>query len=219
MNLSTVTPRPPVQSGIPLVPLSVAPSTIRVMRGVQWGLSGLLICAGLLAGWMWSQKRTVEEEATRYAVAAERTDVLNQQLAAQLERGQLTLSASQMSAIQHEVRFVNQLAEKRGFSWTQLLADLEEALPVGISVHKIHRDVKASTITIDGHATGMATLQTLMTTLQARQAFQQPVLHHHQLVDAPQADGGGDREAMDVEFSVTVQYRGIGEKARKNAVS
>lgn len=219
MNLSTVTPRPPVRSGIPPIPLSVAPSTIRVMRGVQWGLSGLLICAGLLAGWMWSQTRTVEEETTRYAVAAERTHGLNQQLTTQLERDQLTLSASQMAAVQHEVRFVNQLAEKRGFSWTQLLADLEEALPAGISVHKIHRDVKASTITIDGHATGMTTLQALMTTLQARQAFQQPVLHHHQLIDAPQTDGGGEREATGVEFSVTVQYRGIGEKGRKNAVS
>jgi Tfp pilus assembly protein PilN len=168
---------------------------------------------------MWSQKRTVEEEASRYTVAAERTHALNQQLTAQLERGQLTLSASQMAAIQHEVRFVNQLAEKRGFLWTRLLADLEEAVPDGISVQKIHRDVKASTITIDGHATGMAMLQTLMTRLQAREAFHQPVLHHHQLIDPPQTDGGGAREATGVEFSVTVQYRGNGEKARENAVS
>lgn len=219
MNFSTVRLRSPVRSGIPPIPLSVAPNTIRVMRGVQWGLSGLLICAGLLAGWMCSQKRTLEEETTRYAVAAERTHTLNQQLTAQLERDQLTLSASRMAAIQQEVRFVNQLAEKRGFSWTQLLADLEEALPAGISVHKIHRDVKASTITIDGHATGMTTLQVLMTTLQARQAFQQPVLHHHQLIDAQQTERGGEREATGVEFSVTVQYRGIGEKGRKNAVS
>lgn len=219
MNLSTVTPRPSVQSGIPLVPLSVAPSTIRVMRGVQWGLSSFLICAGLFTGWIWYEKRTVDEKATRYAAAAERTDALNQQLTAQLERNQLTLSASQMAAIQHEVRFVNQLAEKRGFLWTRLLSDLEEALPSGISVHKIHRDVKFSTVTIDGHATSMSTLQTLMTMLQARQAFHQPVLHHHQLVDAPQADGGGEREAMGVEFSVTVQYRVIGEKARKHAIS
>ena len=49
-----------------------------------------------------------------------------------------------------DVRFVNQLAEKRGFLWTQLLSDLEEAVPAGISIRTIHRDEKTSTITIDG---------------------------------------------------------------------
>jgi len=122
------------------------------------------------------------------------------------------------SLIQQEVRFINQLAEKRDFSWTQLLADLEEALPVGISIDTIHRDEKTATITLDGHATGMNTLKTLMTTLQTRPAFRQPVLHQHQLSDSSHIDGE-EHETPGVEFSVTVQYRGIPKKAGRDDVS
>ena len=219
MTFFTGRQRPPARSGIPSILFSVEPSVIRVMRVIQWGLSSVLVCSVLLAGWMWSEKRTVNEEATGYAVAAERTDALNRQFTAELERDRLTLSAAQMTAIQQEVQFINQLAEKRSFSWTQLLSDLEEAVPAGISIGTIHREVKTATITIDGHATSMGTLQTLMTTLQARQAFHQPVLHHHQLIDASHLDGGGEREAGRVEFSVTVQYRGILGKSGKHDVS
>jgi|CXWL01.1.fsa_nt_gi Tfp pilus assembly protein PilN len=219
MTFFTGTQRLPARSGIPSVRLSVAPRTIHVMRAIQWGLSCLLICASLLTGWMWWETRTVEEEATRYTTAADRTDALNRQFTAQLERDQLTLTASQMAVIQQDVRFVNQLAEKRGFLWTQLLSDLEEAVPAGISIRTIHRDEKTSTITIDGHATSMGTLQTLMTTLEARPAFRQPVLHQHQLVESSHADKGGEREAAGVEFSVTVQYHGIFKNTGTHDVS
>lgn len=207
------TKRPPARSGIPLAKLSVEPSVIRAMRGTQWGLSGLLICSGLLAGWMWSKKYAVDEEATRYTMAAERTDALNQQFKAQLEHDQLTFSPAQIAEIQQEVQFVNQLAEKRGFSWIQLLHDLEEALPAGTSIGKIQRDVKTSTIAIDGRATSMSALNTLMSTLQGRSSFRLPVLHHHTFIDSHHADGAGHGGAG-VEFSLTVQYGGIPEQAQ-----
>lgn len=219
MTVPTSPRRLPARSGIPPVRLSVEPGMIRVLHGIQWGLLSLLICASLLSGWMWWEKRAMDEEATRYTVAAARTDIVNQQFNAQLEQNRLTLSTAQMAEIQQDARFINQLADKRGFLWTQLLADLEEALPAGISIGTIHRDVKASTITIEGHATGMDTLKTLMRALQTRPAFRQPVLHQHQLMNSSHHDGEGDREAAGVKFSVTVSYRGSFTKAGRDDVS
>ena len=211
--------RPSAQVGMPSVQLSFVPRVIRVIRGIQWGLSSLAIGAGLLTGWMWWNIQALEEDRARYAVAAERTDSFNRQFAAQLEQEGLTLSAQQMADIKDEVLFVNQLAMKRGFSWTQLLHDLEEALPAGTSIGKIQRDVKQGTITIDGRATGMTALNMLMSTMQSRSAFRRPVLHHHTFADRHRTDGGGEREAAGVEFSLTVQYGGPSAKAQADDVS
>lgn len=219
MTFLTLGHRPSARVGMPSVRLSVVPRMIRVTRGIQWGLSSLAIGAGLFTGWMWWDRHALNEEADRYAAAAERTESFNRQFTAQLEQERLTLSAQQMADIREEVVFINQLAEKRRFSWTQLLHDLEEALPAGTSIGKIQRDVKQGTITIDGRATGMTALNALMSTLQSRTPFRLPVLHHHQSADSHRADGGEEREAAGVEFSLTVQYGGPSAKAQADDVS
>lgn len=219
MTFPTVGARSSAQVGIPSVRLSVVPRVVRVARGIQWGLLSLTIGAGLFTGWMWWDRQALNEEADRYASAVERTESFNRQFTAQLEQGRLRLSAQQMAEIKDEVLFINQLAEKRRFSWTQLLHDLEEALPTGISIVKIQRDVKQATITIDGRATGMTALNTLMFTLQSRVPFRLPVLHHHKFADSHRSDGGVEGEAAGVEFSLTVQYGGLPEKAHHDDVS
>lgn len=219
MTFPTLGHRPSARVEMPSVRLSVVPRMIRVTRGIQWGLSSLAIGAGLFTGWMWWDIHALDEEAERYAVAVERTESFNRQFTAQLEQERLTLSAQQMAEIKEEVLFINQLAEKRGFSWTQLLHDLEEALPAGTAIGKIQRDVKQATITIDGRATGITALNTLMSTLQSRSPFRLPVLHHHKFADSHRADGGGERDTAGVEFSLTVQYRGLSGKAQVDDVS
>lgn len=210
---------PVTRVGIPSIRISVVPRMVRITRRIQWGLASLAICAGLFTGWMWWEIHAREEDRARYSAAAERTEVFNGQLMAQLEQERPTLSAQKIAALQEELRFVNQLAEKRAFSWTQLLHDLEEALPAGTSIGKIQRDVKHATITIEGRATGMTALNTLMSTLQSRSPFRHPVLHHHHFIDADHSNGGGGREVAGVEFSVTVEYRGRSEKAPTDDIS
>lgn len=219
MMFPTLGPRPSAPVGMSSVRLSIVPRMVRVARGIQWGFVSLTIGAGLLTGWMWWDIHALDEDAARYATAAERTESFNRQFTTQLEQERLTLSAQQITTIQDELRFVNQLAEKRGFSWTQLLHDLEEALPAGTSIGKIQRDVKHATITIDGRATGMTALNALMSTLQSRAPFRLPVLHHHQFADSHRADGGGEREAAGVEFSLTVQYGGLSDKSQADDAS
>lgn len=219
MTFPTLGHRSSARVGIPSVRLLVVPRMIHVTRGIQWGLSSLAIGAVLFTGWMWWDIHALGEEADRYAAVAERTESFNRQFTAQLEQERLTLSAQQMAETKEAVLFINHLAEKRRFSWTQLLHDLEEALPAGLSIGKIQRDVKTSTITIDGRATGIAALTTLMSTLQSHSAFRMPVLHHHTFADSHRADGGEEREATGVEFSLTVQYGGLSDKSQTDDVS
>lgn len=198
----------------PSLRLSVAPPTIQVVRLIQWALSGILCVALAVAGWWWWDSRGLEDEAARYELAATRTENLTRQFTAQMQREQLTLSVQQIVAIKQDVAFINQLAEKRSFSWTQLLADLEEALPSGTSIGKIQLDFKDSTVKIDGTAVRMQDLNALITSLQIRPAFTQAVLHHHKLVEVKGARGEPDNAGsgegpspIAIEFSLTVTYR------------
>jgi Tfp pilus assembly protein PilN len=202
---------------IPLRPFSLVSRHVLLAWGIQSGLAFLCLGAGLLAGWMGWESRLIEEEVSRYATATERTEALNQHVTAQLEQGRLTLSAEQLTDIQQEVRFVNLLAQKRRFSWTQLLHDLEETCPPGIAIGKIQRDAHAATMMISGHAASMGELQALMSQLHTRSAFRRPVLHHHQLADSSSPEGAAERDGGRVEFSVTVEYHGISDRGQTDA--
>lgn len=213
MTFPSLFSRPAALSGIPSVRLSVAPSTIRVVRLAQWVLSGILAIACALAGWWWWDSHLLEDEAARYVLATTRTEELNRQFTAQMQREQLTLTSQQMATIKQDVAFINQLADKRAFSWTQLLSDLEEALPPATSIGKIQLNMKESMVTFDGLAARMQDVHALMVSLQTRPAFSHPVLHHHKIVEAERAhtrqdDGGGVESPapVGVEFSLTVTY-------------
>lgn len=202
------------QSAMPSVRLSVTPPMIHVVRLIQWTLSGIICVAITMAGWWWWDSRALEEEAVRYELAAIRTEDLARQFTAQMQQDQLTLTVQQIAAIQQDVAFINQLAEKRRFSWTQLLADMEEALPPGTSIGKIQLDFKDATVTIDGTAVRMQDLNVLITRLQKRPAFTHAVLHHHRLIEAKglrgkadDAGAGGGPSPVGLEFSLTVTYR------------
>ncbi len=205
---------PAALAGIPSVRLSVAPSAVRVVRLAQWALCGIMVIACTLSGWWWWDSRGLEEEAAHYALAATRTEELNRQFTAQMQRDQLTLLPQQIAAIRQDVAFINQLAVKRSFSWTQLLSDLEEALPPATSIGKIQLNMKESLVTFEGLAVRMQDVNALIASLQTHPAFSVPVLHHHKLVEAQKAhdrqvDGeAGERSApVGVEFSLTVMYR------------
>lgn len=214
MALSRSPVRHSTKSAMPSLHLSVAPPMIRVVRLIQWTLSGIICVAITVAGWWWWDSRTLEEEAVRYELAATRTEDLTRQFTAQMQRDQLTLTAQQIAAIKQDVAFINQLAEKRQFSWTQLLADLEEALPPGTSIGTIQVDFKDATVKIDGTAVRMQDLNALITSLQKRPSFTDARLHHHRLIDAKVPRGKGDDAGVGdgpspvgLEFSLTVTYR------------
>ena len=222
MTFPSLFSRPATRSGIPSVHLSVAPVAIHVVRLVQWVLSGIIVIACALSGWWWWDSRTLEDEAARYAFAATRTEDLNRQFTAQMQREQLTLTSQQMATIKQDVAFINQLADQRAFSWTQLLSDLEAALPPATSIGMIQLDMKDATVTFDGLAARMQDLNALIANLQTRAAFSHPVLHHHKIVEVQKAhnrqDSGGavERPApVGVEFSLTVVYRHQDQAARR----
>lgn len=95
-----------------------------------------------------------------------------------------------------EVTFVNRLVEKRAFSWTRFLSELESAVPAGVGVSSVKLDPAGSVVHLSGTAGSFEAVTAFVGLLEEHQSFQQPLLQQHR-----------DREGGQVEFTVTLVYR------------
>lgn len=209
--------RPQRKGAVPLPPqlmLTWVPPEVPLLRGAQGGLIGLiLLCVGVSV-WWWDESRTLNETAERFEAGIARTEIINRQFEASLKRESLTLPGDQIALIQGKIAFANQLTEKRSFSWTRLLSELEETVPAQVSVGSVKLDFHQSRIMLDGVAASLQDVNAFVHALQHHQAFHGAVLVKHeerkkqQATSVNQASG---RESIGngsrIEFSLAIEYR------------
>ncbi|MCX5723975.1 MAG: PilN domain-containing protein [Nitrospirae bacterium] len=205
------------RTAIPAVPslrLALAPPVVSTLRTVQWSLIGLTVLSLGLAGWWWQEIHDDDAMAERYEFATARTETLNRQFAAQLTREGLTLPGDQIAMLQGKVVFANLLADKRAFSWTRLLSDLEETVPAHLSIGSVKLDFQQSKVIVEGLARNLQDVNAFVRTLQAHPAFQKALLSKHEVrrgrdggsVAMP-VEGETDTPSHGVEFTLAVEYR------------
>lgn len=201
-------------SAVPSLRLVATPSMVSTLRVLQWSLIGLTILSVGLIGWWWQETQDLDAMAERYETAAVRTETLNRQFEAQLAREGLTLPGDQIAMVQGKIAFANLLAEKRAFSWTRLLSELEETVPANVSIGSVKLDVQHSNIVMDGLASSLQDVNVFVQSLQTHRAFQRAVLAKHDVhkgrdggaVTLPM-EGGMDAPRHDIEFTLAVEYR------------
>jgi Fimbrial assembly protein (PilN) len=198
---------------IPSIRLVAAPSIVSRLRALQWSLIGLTVLSVGLIGWWWQETQEVDAIAERYETAALRTETLNRQFETQLAREGLTLPGDQIALVQGKIAFANLLSEKRAFSWTRLLSELEETVPANVSIGSVKLDFQQSSIVVDGLARSLQDVNVFVQTLQTHQAFQKAVLAKHDVHKgrdggaAMTIEGGADAPHHDIEFTLAVDYR------------
>jgi hypothetical protein len=193
--------------------LVAAPSIVSTLRAFQWSLIGLTVLSIGLIGWWWQETQEVDAIAERYETAALRTATLNRQFEAQLAREGLSLPGDQIAMVQGKIAFANLLSEKRAFSWTRLLSELEETVPANVSIGSVKLDFQQSNIVVDGLARSLQDVNVFVQTLQTHQAFQKAVLAKHEVHKGRDGgavlpiEGGTDGPRQDIEFTLAVDYR------------
>ena len=202
---------------MPHVTLSITPTAITILRVMQW-MAVVLCCASLAAActW-WNDSVVMEETATHLDKAVQRLHQANTSRAERMTRDQLTLSLEQIATITREVRFVNQLAEKRAFSWSRLLADLETTIPPQMALRTVQLNFQDSTVALHGSAASLHDIHTFMTNLEQHAAFRHAALASHRLEhqesqparasQASMATPDTLQPARGVDFQLTVGYR------------
>ena len=171
----------------------------------------LTLAAFGMTAWAWWASQDLTEEAQRYEQATERVQRQTQQLVAESKRVGLELSDKQTGILAREAVFANQLLEKRAFSWTRFLGDLESALPARISIGSVALNFKDSTITLNGAARTFKDLTAFVDGLEEHPAFFNVVLSNHRIKE-PKGEERKHGQAPDpgmqtVEFTLTVNYK------------
>lgn len=199
---------------LPGLRLAVAPRIVSTLRAVQWSLIGLTVLSVGLIGWWWQEAQDVDAIAERYETAALRTETLNRQFEAQLAREGLTLPGDQIALVQGKIAFANLLSEKRAFSWTRLLSELEETVPANVSIGSVKLDFQQSNIVVDGLARSLQDVNVFVRTLQTHRAFQKAVLAKHEVhkgrdggAETMPIEGGMDDPRHAIAFTLAVDYR------------
>lgn len=208
---------PPTPAGTGMFHLPLESSEVRLVRWCQWGILAITVGMLCLAGWWGWESQALQETAERYEAVAARSVSLNQSFAAQMQRDGLILTPDQIAAARMEVAFANQLTDKRTFSWTRLLSDLEETVPPEVSIASIKLNFQESAVVLEGMAQRLQDLNRFVHQLQQHRAFRQAVLSKHEFrheatgkagVTANQSVTSDEVETERViEYSLTVLYR------------
>lgn len=172
----------------------------RRYRTVMAPLRLLLIgsCALLALGILWNLRQAILAYQENQTIEAELDRVRQQDLGliAEAKREGIDMSEEGLTRLRFEVGLANQLLEKRIFSWTKFLTELEQTVPSRLALSSVRLDQAGSTVRLAGTAMSLEDITTFTVGLEDHSTFQDPVLAHHRV---------GSNGL--VEFDITVRYR------------
>ena len=172
----------------------------RRFRSVVVPLRLLLIgsCVLLVIGICWNLRQAILTYQESSAIQAELDRVRQQDLdlIAEARHEGIDLSEVALKRLPSEVELANQLLEKRTFSWTQFLTELEQAIPPRLALSSVRLDQAGTMVRLTGTAMSLEDITTFTVGLQDHATFKDPILAQHRV---------GPNGL--VEFDVTLQYR------------
>lgn len=156
------------------------------------------VCAMLASAILWNlaQMMVTHQECRTIEAELDRVRQQDLHLLAEARREGVDLSEHALSRLSFEVELANQLIEKRAFSWTKFLAELEQAVPPRLALSSVRLDHARTAIRLTGTAMSVEDITAFTVGLQNHAAFTDPVVAQHH------AGSNGL-----VEFDVTAQYR------------
>lgn len=204
------------QPQIPLLHLSFDPPAIAVTRRLQWILLLTTLVSFGLTLLVIQESRSLDEQAEGHEGLLARQHRATQLLDESMARAGLTLSNEQIAAVRKEIAFANELTEKRDFSWTEMLHNLEEGLPPRVSIRSVRLNFKDSTILLHGTVKTMQDLDALVTKLNRTETFSRVGLAEHAIhtstvpafhsTNVAETGPVKDESSDVIDFTLTVTY-------------
>ena len=105
----------------------------RLFRQLRIAIAVLAILAAALLLWVHSRSASARAQQTEIERIQARTAALN----AERARNESRLREPANAAVLRQIDFLNALYQRKSFSWTAVLMDLEEVLPAGLQVTSI----------------------------------------------------------------------------------
>ena len=169
------------RSAIAPLRLLLIGSCVLLMSDILWNLAQAMAT--------YQECRTMEDQLNR--VRQQDLDFL-----AEATRERVDLSDQAVSRLSFEIELANQLLQKRTFSWTRFLTELEQTVPSRLALSSVRLDQAGTMVRVTGTAMTLEDITAFTVGLQDHAMFNDPILAQHR--DGPNGL---------VEFDVTVQYR------------
>jgi len=204
------------QQQIPTMNLSFQSPAVAIVRRVQWALFLIALTSIGFAVSFLQESRSLGEESDYYEHALARQHKITQLFTEDMARAGLTLTDEQINAVRKEIAFANQLTEKRDFSWTEMLHNLEEGMPRHVSINSVRLNFQDSTIRLHGTVKTIQDLDALVTKLNETGTFSRVSLTEHnfqtnvgparQSTETVAANQSNQRSTDVIDFTLTVTY-------------
>ena len=115
------------------------------------------------------------------------------------------LTEAQIAQIRQAIRFAEHLAEKRQFSWTELLDNLDKGVPANVSISSVRMNFQDSSITLNGMVASLNDMMHLAQQLESRTVFQKVQVVQHMAQTNTRTDAGTGPSP--ISFILTAHYR------------
>lgn len=155
-------------------------------------------CTLLVLGNCWNVTQAILTYQAYSSIHAELDRIRQQDLAlvAEAQHEGIDLSEESLERLPFEVEFANQLLEKRAFSWTKFLTELEQAIPSRLGLSSVRLDQAGTMVRLTGTAMSLEDITSFTVGLQDHATFQDPILSQYRV-----GPSGW------VEFDITLRYQ------------
>ncbi len=114
----------------------------------------------------------------------------------------VSLKKEELKALSERVEFYNRILESASFPWMDLLYELEDSLPPGVSLKEIQPDFTTSKVVLNGLALSFEDLHGFLRSLEKRKAFTEVFLLKQWKTKTNRGIRGDGWE-----FSISLSYR------------
>lgn len=170
-----------------------------------------LLATGLIIGLRALKARADAATAQMDALKSQTADYQNRMI-----KNEARMKQPQNRAVLERAQFLNELFEKKSFSWTAVMMDLERVLPYGVQVTSIDPSItKEGDVNIRLRVSGDREKSVdLVRNLEKSHRFLSPKLSSESLQAAPQGGPGGSNQlppgaSLGVQFDILSGYNPV----------
>ena len=164
---------------VPHVKIRLSAPGIRHLTLIQFGLKAMIAVGLVLTCSFWWIGTTVNDKITVTENHTQRIVTETRQVIDQAKTTGIDLSEQAIQKIPTHISFVKRVRKRVGFSWTQLLTDLESSIPKRIMMNAVSLDEKTNTVLLNGSTPSLRDLNLLIHQLEKHQNFRDVILTQH----------------------------------------
>ncbi len=189
---------------VPRAKISLSSPGNKHLTLAQFGLKAITVtCLALSVTFLWfgtTFNKKIDALESQTSMISKQT----KEIVAQASARGMNLSNKSIIQIPQHISFIKQVRDRVGFSWTQLLTDLESAVPKNLMMSTVSLDEKTNTVLLNGSTSSLKELTRLMHQLEKHQAFHDVILTQH----TKKKKKNAGKQSF-VVFSMKVSYQPI----------